>query len=199
MREIIVASGNPHKVTELSTLLGQGPWRLMPLSDYPHVQLPPETGLTFAANAALKADAVAAQTQAWVVADDSGLVVDTLNGLPGVISARYAGPAQNDANNNARLLADLVNVSPECRAARFVCVLALARPGLPTRFATGACEGIIASEPRGTRGFGYDPLFLLPEHGRTMAELTPEEKHQISHRGHAARALRKILLELVKA
>lgn len=192
---IIVASNNPHKVEELRQLLGDGPWTLTALSEHSGVTVPPETGLTFAANAVFKAEAVAAQTGAWTLADDSGLVVDILGGMPGVISARYAGPEHDDARNNARLLADLINVSPDSRAARFVCVLALARPGHATRCVQGTCEGIIAAEPRGTNGFGYDPLFFCPDLGRTMAELTPSEKNRLSHRAHAARQMQKILLE----
>lgn len=199
MPAIIVASNNPHKVEELRQLLGDGPWTLTAFSECPGVTVPPETGLTFAANAVLKAEAVATQTGAWTLADDSGLVVDILGGMPGVISARYAGPEHDDARNNARLLADLMNVSPDSRAARFVCVLALARPGHPTRCVQGTCEGVIASEPRGTNGFGYDPLFFCPDLGRTMAELTPSEKNRLSHRAHAARHMRKILLELIDA
>lgn len=196
MPAIIIATANPHKVEELRHLLGDGPWSLTALSEHSGVTVPPETGLTFAANAVLKAEAVATQTGEWALADDSGLVVDILGGMPGVISARYAGPEHDDARNNARLLADLINVSPASRAARFVCVLALARPGHPTRCTRGTCDGIIASEPRGTNGFGYDPLFFCPDLGRTLAELTPSEKNHLSHRAHAARHMRKILLEL---
>lgn len=198
-RPLIIASQNRHKVAEMQLLLGEGLWTLQSLNEYPSITVPPETGLTFAANAVLKAEAVATQTGEWALADDSGLVVDILGGRPGVISARYAGTEQDDARNNARLLADLINVSPDGRAARFVCVLALARPGHPTRCVQGTCDGVIASEPRGTNGFGYDPLFVLPDLGRTMAELTPAEKNHHSHRAHAARHMRKILLELIDA
>lgn len=195
-RPIVVASQNIHKVEELRHMFGEGPWRLCALTEFPQVTLPPETGLTFAERAAQKAEAVTAATGAWALGDDSGLIVDILGDRPGVISARYAGVPADDARNNARLLADLINVSLGSRAARFVCVLAFARPGASTCCVRGSCDGVIATEPRGAHGFGYDPLFLVPELGRTFAELTSEEKHRVSHRARAAHAMRKIVLEL---
>ncbi len=194
---IILATHNLHKCQELAALLGDGPWRLQTLEHFPDVTLPPETGATFEENATIKAQAVCAATGAWAIGDDSGLMVDALGGAPGVYSARYAGVPCHDARNNERLLLDLINVAPNERSARYVCVLALARPGAPICLVRGACEGVIASVPRGQGGFGYDPLFFLPEHHHTMAELSPEEKNRISHRARAAEKLQKILGDLL--
>nr|MBO2469859.1 non-canonical purine NTP pyrophosphatase [Bacillota bacterium] len=129
------------------------------------------------------------------LADDSGLEVDALGGEPGVYSARYAGEGASDAANNAKLLAALEGVPAEKRTARYRCVLALAVPGMATVTVEGVCEGLIAEQPRGTGGFGYDPLFYLPGRGKTMAELRPEEKNAISHRGQALRRLKALLVE----
>ena len=154
---------------------------------------PDETGRTFRANAVLKATAYARHLKCWALADDSGLAVDALGGQPGVHSARFAelaGAGRGDADNNAHLLRLLGQVPDERRTARFICVLALADPrGVIWYTAEGAVEGRIAHEPRGTNGFGYDPLFLLPELGRTTAELEPDQKHALSHRGQALRRL----------
>lgn len=197
VRKIIIASGNEHKCSELRALLGVGPWEVTSLAEYSDIESPEEAGLTFEANARIKAEAIAQATGEWALADDSGLSVDCLGGDPGVRSARYAGPEQDDARNNAQLLADLINVAPESRAARFVCVLALARPDAETVLVRGECEGVVASSLRGNHGFGYDPLFYLPERGQMMAELSPAEKNQISHRARAVRAMRNILVELL--
>lgn len=190
----VIASANHHKVRELQCLLGAGPWQLQSLQEYPSCVMPPEDGATFEQNACRKAEAVTAATGHWSIGDDSGLVVDVLGGVPGIFSARYAGIPTDDARNNARLLADLINVSPKERGAQYVCVLALARPGESTRWVRGACTGVIGVVPRGGGGFGYDPLFFLPQLGKTMAELAAEEKHRVSHRGQAARGLRLLLL-----
>lgn len=198
---LVIASANPHKVAELAALLGDGAWQLQSLPDYPHVTLPPETGCTFAENAQLKAQAVTQATGRWAIADDSGLCVDILGGAPGVLSARFAGstpPATRDLRNNELLLAALANVALHERGAAYVCMLALARPDAPPLLARGECRGVIAARPRGSGGFGYDPLFYLPERGRTMAELAPAEKNAISHRGRAAAHLRNLLLDLLR-
>lgn len=195
---LILATRNPHKVQELQALLGEGAWPLHSLDAYPHVQLPPETGFTFEANAMIKAEAVARAIGSWALADDSGLMVDALGGAPGVYSARYAGEPSNDRRNIARVLADLCNVSLAQRSARYVAVLALAHPDHATRWVHGECAGLIATAPRGQGGFGYDPIFYLPDRGQTMAELAPAEKHQLSHRARAAEHMRKILLELCR-
>jgi len=194
MQRLMLATTNPGKVREFRTLLGQyeGLAHLMLLtpSDWPE-PLPEveETGATFAENARLKAVALAQATGMTALADDSGLCVDALGGEPGLHSARWAGVGVSDADRNARLLARLSGVPAERRAARYVCVVSLAGPDGGSIEAEGTCEGAILEAPRGVSGFGYDPLFLVPEFGRTMAELTEEEKNRISHRAMALQAL----------
>jgi XTP/dITP diphosphohydrolase len=183
---IVIASRNQHKVRELGRVLA--PHALEPLPE--SVELPPEVGETFAANALIKARAGMAATGAAVLADDSGIVVQALGGAPGVRSARFAGPAATDQQNLDRLLADMAG--EEDRRAAYVCVLALVEPDGSERLFEGRCEGRLTSAPRGGRGFGYDPAFVpddLDGQDRTMAELDPAEKDAISHRGRAARAL----------
>jgi XTP/dITP diphosphohydrolase len=190
----MLATGNPGKVAELRALLAReerlAAVRLLTPPDWPH-PLPPvaETGETFAENARLKAEALAQATGLPALADDSGLCVDALGGAPGLHSARWAGPGATDADRNAKLLLALAGVAGGQRTARFVAVVALAAPGRGTITAEGACDGVILDAPRGAGGFGYDPLFLLPALGRTMAELTPDEKNAWSHRARAVSAL----------
>ena len=181
---LILATGNPHKVRELGVLLA--PHTLEPLPA--GVELPPETGETFADNALIKARAAAAATGGPVVADDSGIAAAALGGAPGVRSARYAGEDATDEENLAKLLRE----APAGSAVAYVCVLAFVDPRTGTEhLVEGRCTGTLAAEPRGTGGFGYDPAFVPVEHpDRTMAELTDEEKGAISHRGRAAAALR---------
>jgi XTP/dITP diphosphohydrolase len=157
------------------------------------VTLPPETGATYAENAAVKARAVVAALGAAALGDDSGIEVDALGGAPGIRSARYAGESAGDAGNNARLLAALSGRPAAERGARFRCVLALARPGGGETIVDGTCEGRILDAPRGDRGFGYDPLFLPDGQSLTFAELPPGVKNRISHRARAAAALRAAL------
>ena len=152
-----------------------------------------ETGRTFTENAIQKATAYARLSGLWTWADDSGLEVDALGGEPGIHSARYAGPDASDEDRYRLLLRRLAHVPPGQRSARFRCVVALATPEGRVETAEGRCEGEIALAPRGAHGFGYDPIFYLPERGKTMAELPLEEKNRISHRGQAARAARRIL------
>jgi XTP/dITP diphosphohydrolase len=180
-----LASRNAHKARELEVLLA--PWTLEPLP--PEVRLPPETGATFAENAALKAVAAARATGRATVADDSGIEAVALGGAPGIRSARFAGEAASDEENLAKLLRD-VPAGGDRRVA-YVCALAYADPDGERGVVEGRCEGVLAEEPRGSGGFGYDPAFVPTElgDGRTMAELDPDEKHAISHRGRAARAL----------
>ena len=154
---------------------------------------------TFEENAAHKARAAAKAMSAWALADDSGLEVDALRGAPGVRSARYAGEPKDDGRNNAKLLDALRDVPEDRRSARFRCVLALASPDGEVRSAAGACEGTVGFEPRGGGGFGYDPLFIVEGlGGKTMAELTADEKNRISHRARAYAALRGLLAEIAK-
>jgi len=189
---VILASGNAHKVRELGEILPGIPLEPLPAG----VEMPPETGETFAENALIKARAVRAATGAVVIADDSGIEVDALDGRPGVRSARYAGEDATDGENLARMLADLERAGGDGRA-RYVCVIALIDEDGREHLFEGTCEGRVTDEPRGDGGFGYDPAFVPdatgPDDDRTAAELTPEEKHAISHRGAAARALARHL------
>jgi len=202
-RRIVLATRNAHKVAELRAILAEVLGRLdaelVGVEDYPQVGEVVESGVTFAENALLKARAVAGATGLPALADDSGLAVDVLGGSPGVFSARWAGRVDaedKDAANNALLLAQLADVPDEHRGAGFVCAAALALPDGRTVVREGTVRGTVAREPRGTGGFGYDPLLVLPD-GRTLAEYTPEEKHAISHRGRAFRALAEDLLALL--
>lgn len=183
--KLVIATQNPGKLRELQTLLSEMPFEIVSLAAYPQIGDIEETGETFAENAAIKAEAVAAATGELTLADDSGLEVDALDGRPGVYSARYAGAGRGDLANNEKLLAELAGVPRDKRTARFRAVIAIARPGMETMFAQGSVEGLIASGAQGTGGFGYDPLFYVPEIGKTFAEMTTEEKNKISHRARA--------------
>ena len=182
--KLVLASRNPHKLRELGALLA--PYELLALPQ--DVRLPPETGETFAENALLKARAAAAATGVPTIADDSGIEAAALGGAPGVRSARFAGDGASDEENLAALLG-AIPAGGDRRVA-YVCALAWRGPSAERLF-EGRCEGVLATRPRGSGGFGYDPAFVPREipGDRTMAELSPEEKHAISHRGRAARAL----------
>lgn len=187
-RTIVVATGNMHKLTEIEAILSQElpGVRFVALGQLGEFPDPEETGETFLENALIKAEAAVAETGLTAIADDSGLVVDALDGAPGVYSARYAGVHGDDAANNAKLLANMAEVPEAARTARFMSVVALVDASGFVLSGTGACEGVIGYEGRGSYGFGYDPLFLPADTpGKTMAELTPEEKNAISHRFHA--------------
>jgi len=155
--------------------------------------LPEETEDSYRGNALLKARAAARVARAWALADDSGIEVDALGGAPGVRSARYGGPGLDDAGRCRRLLEALRGVPPEKRTARFRCVVAIVDPAGHEHLAEGVVEGLIAEAPRGTHGFGYDPVFVYPPLGRTFAELSPQEKARVDHRGQAVRAARRFL------
>jgi XTP/dITP diphosphohydrolase len=191
---LAIATGNQGKLSEFREMLGEGV-TLVSLADL-GLDSPEETGSTFEENAELKARHVFQLTGLPVLADDSGLVVDALDGAPGVLSARYAGPGASDAGNRARLLQDLDGVPASNRGSRFVCVIALVDQLGGLHLSRGTCEGSIAFEERGEHGFGYDPLFELPD-GRMMGELEPWEKNRISHRSkalqHAGPEVRRIL------
>jgi XTP/dITP diphosphohydrolase len=193
-RRVVLASGNRGKVAELSTLLEPAGLVVEPQSDH-GVPEAEEPHPTFVENALAKARNAARHTGLAAIADDSGLEVDALDGAPGVLSARYAGPDGDDAANNARLLAELEGIPAERRTARFVCVLVyLDHADDPTPIiAQGFWEGRILEAPRGKGGFGYDPLFWVPDHGCASAELEAAEKNRISHRGQALAALRSAL------
>ncbi len=193
-RRIVLASNNPNKAREIGQLLAGQAIEVLPQSafDVPEAE---ETGLTFVENAILKARNAAAHTGLPAIADDSGLEVDALNGEPGIHSARYAGPDATDADNNARLLQALAEVPDEQRTARFQCLMVFMRHDRdPTPLiCQGTWEGRILREPRGENGFGYDPLFWVPEKQCSAAELTADEKNALSHRGQALRCLLEAL------
>lgn len=200
VKTLMLATGNAGKLAEIRALLaaqsGLENLSLLTPRDWPR-PLPTveETGATFAENAGLKAQALAEATRLPTLADDSGLCVDALGGDPGIYSARWAGEAATDSDRNHWLLTALADVVPAQRTARFVCVVCLALPDGTTVTTEGVCEGLILDAPCGTGGFGYDPLFFLPLLGRTVAELTPEEKNVWSHR---AQAIVKIAPDLRK-
>ena len=196
-RRILIATGNLGKVREMQAILSDLPVELVTLADGPPIPQARETGDTFEENAALKALYYAGFSKCWTLADDSGLEVDALDGQPGVYSSRYAGADANDAGNNAKLIAALRGVPESARTARFRCAMALAFGDTLLATSNGTFEGVIIDEPRGDNGFGYDPHFLIPARGKTAAELPPEEKNRISHRGQALAALRPKLERLI--
>jgi XTP/dITP diphosphohydrolase len=198
---LVIATRNPGKIRELEVLLPDSGVRLLSLADFPLLPEIPEEGATFAENAATKAMAVARLTGHPALADDSGLMVDALGGAPGVFSARYAQDRTSprpptDADNWGKLLDELKDVPWGERGARFVCELALAWPDGRLLRARGECAGIIAFEPRGETGFGYDPVFWVPAYSATMAQLGPEIKNRISHRAQALAAFKDLLSAL---
>jgi XTP/dITP diphosphohydrolase len=187
--EVVVASRNRGKLAELQGLLAPLCWRLRPVSDFTE-EVADESGATFEENAVLKARHAARAAALPAIADDSGLQVDALDGAPGVHSAHFAGVHGDDAANNRKLLELLTNTADEQRGAQFVCVMAfVAGAEAPPTLARGEWRGRILRAPRGANGFGYDPLFFVPSHGCASAELAPEEKNRISHRGRAVTAL----------
>lgn len=190
---LLVATNNPHKLVEYRAILADLPVELVSLADVGLQTDVPETGVTFEENAVQKAVAYARLSGLLTLADDSGLVVDALGGEPGVHSARWGGRETPYPERHRRLQQLLAHVPWAQRTARFVCVIAIATPGGEVRTVEGVCEGLIAHEPRGSGGFGYDPMFYLPEHGCTMAELPAEVKNRISHRGRAGAAARALL------
>jgi XTP/dITP diphosphohydrolase len=193
MRQLLLATRNAHKTREFAQILG-AEFQVRDLASAPEFAPVEETGLTFAENAILKAVAISKQFPALVVADDSGLEVDALRGAPGVYSARYAGERASDAENVAKLLAELARCDADARGARFRCALALAREGKVLGIFEGVVEGTIVRTPRGSAGFGYDPVFQPAGLTQTFAEISPSEKNRISHRARAIQSLRAALL-----
>ncbi|HJZ55534.1 MAG TPA: RdgB/HAM1 family non-canonical purine NTP pyrophosphatase [Gemmataceae bacterium] len=194
MPRLVLGSRNKKKLQEMIELLGDLGLDLTDLTPYPDAPEVEETATTFAGNATLKAVTLAPALGAWVIGEDSGLVVPVLGGAPGVYSARYAGRHGDDAANNVKLLAELAPYSGDDRAAYYVSTAVLADPtGRVVASVEGRCHGFIAAGPRGTGGFGYDPLFLVPEYGRTFGELPPEVKQTMSHRANAFRQLRPVI------
>jgi XTP/dITP diphosphohydrolase len=193
MKEVIIATKNPGKAKEFEHIFAARGVAVLTLLDFPDIPDVEETGTTFEENAILKAEAISKQLNKMVIGDDSGLIVDILGGRPGIYSARFAGEPKNDAANTAKLLKELNDVTEENRTARFYCALAVAVPNQETVTVSGTCEGRILDEPRGTNGFGYDPVFYVPDKGLAMAELSSEEKNKISHRANALKKLDVVL------
>lgn len=195
MCRLVVATRNHGKLAEIRELLSRLDVTVKALDDYPSAPEPRETGATFRENAVIKAVAAASFTGEVAVADDSGLVVDALGGAPGVMSARYGGNGASDQEKYERLLAQMAGVPDAERTARFVCVVAVASPDGSISSADGVVEGTIACAPRGTGGFGYDPVFLIPELGMTFGELPPATKNAMSHRARALAGAEPLILE----
>lgn len=198
MKEVIIATNNAGKGKDFEALFTPLGIKVLTLNDIEQKIDVEETGKTFEENAILKAEEVSKLLGKTVIADDSGLEIDALGGDPGVYSARYAGPDSTDDKNIDKALGELASVNEPERTARFRCVLAIAGPGIETETFSGSCEGIILNERQGTNGFGYDPIFYVPSKKRAMAELSPEEKGLISHRGDALAKLRVKLPQLIQ-
>jgi XTP/dITP diphosphohydrolase len=195
--DLLLATRNPNKTREFRELLGRA-FDVIDLSSFPEIAIPEETGRTFEDNATLKAIAASKKLPSLVIADDSGLEVDALGGAPGIFSARYAGENAGDVPNVNKLLRELRkrNIATEKRSAQFRCVIALAQNGKVLGVFQGFVEGNIVDPPRGSRGFGYDPIFEPKGFDQTFAEMTAESKSQISHRGQAIAALRDALRDI---
>lgn len=200
MKEIIIATKNQGKVNEFKDMFQDSLVHVQSLLDL-SVEVPDieETGKTFQENAEIKAESVSKWFNKPVIADDSGLVVDALNGAPGVYSARYAGENKTDEEHYMKLLEALKDVPFQDRTARFICVLAFKEPEKKAVFFTGICEGKIAFEPLGNEGFGYDPVFIPEGDTRTMAQLLPEEKNRLSHRSEAIKEFAKWMNQYMRS
>lgn len=196
MVKLLLATNNQGKVREYRSLFSNLPYEVVTLAEQGITVEVEEAGSSLEENARLKATTIVAQSHLLTLADDSGLEVDALGGEPGPLSHRYAGEGASDADRVNYLLSRLKDVPREERAARFRCVIALALPDGEVEFCHGECPGIIILEPCGEQGFGYDPIFYLPQLGKTMAELSLEEKNRVSHRGQAARNACQVLARL---
>ena len=192
-KELVLATRNPDKGRELEALLKDLDIRIRTLAEFPAAPEVVEDGETCEANAVKKAMAIARYTKLPAVADDTGLMVEALGGRPGVHAARYAGAGATYESNCAKLLQELAGVPRDRRGARFVTVAAVADPKGKVEVVQGILNGLITDRPAGTKGFGYDPVFLVPELGKTLAQLTPEEKNRISHRGKAFAKVKELL------
>ena len=188
-KTIMIATGNMGKAKEFEKMFAKAGYQIKTMKDFPELPEVQESGQTFEENARLKAETIANILQCPVLADDSGLTVDALGGMPGIYSARFAGEQKSDASNNAKLLHELTDVADENRTAQFHCTLVFAAPQKESLVVEGIWNGRIARIPRGENGFGYDPLFIVDGLEKTSAELTPEEKNAISHRGQAMKKL----------
>lgn len=197
MKQVVIATKNKGKAKDFEALFGPFGYEVVTMFEVaPNVEIE-ETGTTFQENAILKAETLASMLGQIVIADDSGLAIDALNGEPGVYSARYAGDHDDEANM-VKVLENMKDVPEEKRTARFCCALAIAGPNTETKTVFGTCEGVIAHEKKGTNGFGYDPIFYVPALEKHMAELSADEKGAISHRGNAIRELALQLAEFLK-
>lgn len=186
LQTIVLASRNKKKTQEVAEILAPAGYRIISVTEFPGVSEVEEDGLTFAANAAKKATQVALEIKQWVIGEDSGLMVDALNGAPGIYSARYSGPNATDEKNNQKLIADLSHVPDEQRGAGYICSIALSNPaGQVMAAVEGTCRGRILRTASGSGGFGYDPYFLIPEYHQTFGDLSSVVKHRLSHRARA--------------
>jgi len=193
VKEVVVATKNPGKLNEFVRMLHTFDIRIHSLDDYPNIPDIVEDGSTFEENAKKKAEFIRDLLHIPALADDSGLMVDALDGAPGIYSARFAGEEKNDEKNMQKLLEQLQGMEGENRKAHFVSVIALAVPQEPTIVVRGTLSGVIAMEPRGNHGFGYDPIFYLPEYQKTLAEISHELKNKISHRAAALEKLVQVI------
>lgn len=196
---LLVATTNPGKLREVRALLAGQAITVRSLEDFPGTGEAPEHGLTFEENARSKAAFYAMHTGVCTLADDSGLEVDALGGEPGVRSARFAGPDADDDANNAKLIRSLEGISQARRTARFRCAMALATPNAVVAVSEGRIEGVVLERPRGSNGFGYDPFFLVPDYGMTAAEMPPDLKNRVSHRGQALQAILPAVIRILAA
>ncbi|MDQ4122106.1 MAG: XTP/dITP diphosphatase [Acidobacteriota bacterium] len=197
--KILIATGNAGKVREFAELLKDLPIEILGLKHFPEIEEVEETGATFEENAKLKAAGYAVQTGFWTLADDSGLEVEALENAPGVFSARYAGKTASYREKMEKLLAELKKTGDRERKARFVCAIALAAPdGEIVHLESGTCEGQISDKPRGSNGFGYDPVFVPDNFQKTFGELPENIKQEISHRGRATRKIIRFLRDFFK-
>jgi XTP/dITP diphosphohydrolase len=199
LKKLLLATGNKGKVREYKALLAGVPYEIVTPAEVGVSAAVEETGTTFEENARLKAVTLAKASGLLTLADDSGLEVDALGGEPGIRSSRYAGKDASDADRISFLLSKLTGVPEKERTARFRCVIAIAAPGGKIDFYEGVCPGLILTEQRGSQGFGYDPVFYLPDMGKTMAELTLDEKNRVSHRARAAAKARQALKRLSRS
>ena len=196
--ELIIATKNSKKEKELAELLNGLDVKVLSLKDFPDMPEVEEDGKSFRANAIKKAVVTAKHTGKICIADDSGLEVKILGNRPGIYSSRFAGEEKNDENNMEKLLRELRGIPFSRRNARFRCAVAIARPDGKVNVVEGRCEGVIALKKKGSSGFGYDPVFIIPEHNKTFAELGPEVKNKISHRARALKKAKKIICGIIK-
>ncbi|MGE8206057.1 XTP/dITP diphosphatase [Heyndrickxia sp. NPDC080065] len=195
--QVIIATKNSGKAKEFEKMFSEYNIKVKTLLDFPEAIDVEETGSTFEENAILKAETISKQYNIMAIADDSGLVIDALDGRPGIFSARYAGEEKNDEANIEKVLKEMEHIPAEDRTARFYCALALAKPDEKTITVSGTCEGNIINERKGNNGFGYDPIFFIKDKGLTMAELPSSEKNLISHRAKALQKLRVVLKDIL--